>query len=102
MGVPVFSQRSHRVMLLLSVLIVVALIVVGGLVAGREGPNVSLTGRVTTVELHRLCVSHGESESTCVQVESPPEINEISVGECGTLPYSPEEILINVEEASGC
>jgi hypothetical protein len=34
-----------------------------------DGPTVSLTGRVTTVELHRLCVSHGESESICIQVE---------------------------------
>jgi hypothetical protein len=102
MGVPAFSQRSPRVLLLLLVLAVVALIVVGVVATSREGPNVSLTGRVTTVELHRLCISHGESESTCIQVEAPPEIDDISVGECVTVIYSPEEILVSVQEASGC
>jgi hypothetical protein len=32
----------------------------------------------------------------------PPEIDGISVGECVTVLYSPEEILVSAQEASGC
>ena len=96
------SGRSPRPWLLVLVLVVAAVIVAEILAISREGPDVSLRGRVTTVELHRLCVSPGGARATCLQVEAPSETDGISVGDCVSVLFSPEKILVSVQEASGC
>lgn len=96
------SGRSRRHWLVALAIIVAAFIIAEIVAIVREGPDVSVVGRVAMVELHQLCLSSGESGPTCLHVDAPSKIVGISVGDCVTVLYSPEEILERVQEASSC
>jgi hypothetical protein len=67
-----------------------------------EGPDLVRTGRLTVLELHRICVQAEPSNPVCVRVERPSDLTSFGVGDCVAVVYSPEEILVRIDPATDC
>lgn len=88
--------------------LLLALVAVFGLVAlvvviAREGPDRTVTGTITELQSHRVCIADGNGPEVCVRANSPERLASVARGECVRARYSAEDILISLDRvADGC
>ncbi len=72
-------------------------------VISQEGPDRTVTGRVTERQSHRICVGRSTGPDICVRADSPESIGAVSTGDCIRVLYSAEEVLISLDRVDrGC
>ena len=94
------TRSRGRLLVVATAVAVLALLVI---LINREGPDRTITGTITSVESHRVCVAASAgSDRTCVGVDSPQEVANLSSGDCVRMRYSAQSALISVAQTSGC
>lgn len=80
---------------------VVALLALGAVLL-REGPDRTVTGRVTSAEPHRLCITDGPERPRCFDADAPQLIAAARRGACVEVGYNAERVLQSVRPATSC
>lgn len=83
-------------------IVVVAAFVALVVVLIEEPPDETVTGRVTSVEEHLVCVAVGDPAPTCSHVDAPQRLRDIERGDCVRLTVSADEELVDVVPADDC
>lgn len=68
----------------------------------EEPPDETITGRVTSVEPHDICVRNGVGRPTCAHVDAPQSLNGIEQGDCVRVTVSADEQLVDIVAAGAC
>ncbi|MEX2100529.1 MAG: hypothetical protein WEB19_03860 [Acidimicrobiia bacterium] len=68
----------------------------------EEPPDETVTGRVTSIEEHRICVAAGGRAPTCSHVDAPQRLRDIERGDCVRLTVSADDQLVDVVPADAC
>ncbi len=73
------------------------------IVIARKGPDRTLTGTITELKSHRVCIADGDASPVCMQVDAPERLTNASPGDCVRARYSAEGILISIDPMTdGC
>jgi hypothetical protein len=68
----------------------------------RQGPDRTVSGAISTLEPHRVCVTDGTG-TTCAEVGSPSRLAGFATGDCAALRTSADGILVSLERSpDGC
>jgi hypothetical protein len=100
-GLTVTRSTPWRRLVALAAVVVTALVILL-VVIYREGPDRTITGRITSVELHQVCVDPSEGADVCVGVDSPDDMPNVSSGECVRLRYSADDLLVSLRRTTAC
>ncbi len=96
------GRRASRWPVVIGVLVAVAL----GLLVfaiSQEGQDRTVTGTVTDVHSHRVCVADRAGARSCAQADTPERLMQTAVGDCVRLRSSVEGVLISIErERDAC
>lgn len=93
-------SRAIRWPIVLGVVAVVALALLLVVIV-REGPDRTVTGTISGLRSHRVCVADGTSPAVCVHEDSPQRLVGFVVGDCVRLRYSAEELVVSLDRVSG-
>jgi hypothetical protein len=88
--------------IVLVVIFMLAALVVLVVVLINEPPDETITGEVTSVETHRICVRSGDRASICAHVDAPQRLGGIERGDCVRLTVSADGELEEVTPTDGC
>jgi ABC-type lipoprotein release transport system permease subunit len=95
-----WSLRSAIILAAIALSVWVTFVVIS---IARESADREVSGRVTSVELHQVCVQPQTATSpTCVNRDSPADSSDVQVSDCVTMRYSSDEILIAVTPTVSC
>jgi hypothetical protein len=68
----------------------------------REGPDQTESARVTSVDLHQLCLDAARDPSVCLQVDSPQDVASLRRGECASVRFTTGLFLESARAADTC
>ena len=87
--------------LLLAFVAILGLVVLVVAIA-REGPDRTVTGTITQLQSHRVCIADGNGPVVCVRADSPERLASAARGDCVRARYSAEDLLISLDQVADC
>lgn len=86
---------------LVGIVVAAALVALAVVLAG-EPPAQTITGTVTSLEPHRICVTDATQAAVCAHVDAPQRLTHIERGDCVRIIVSADEQLEDLRSADAC